>query len=458
MNKNIQQILVNEFANGLMRTHEGTAFMKAPDGTNLSLSSKEAFHTIKSAMEESSDDFATKGQVLTIINQLNHEASKLLPSNMDVRISSTDEEILLHMNKADVRIITKEHRKRCKNDKSFIRTENSLPLPDLVTAKKDILYSLNDLANLDEEQFACFLSWILAVFMPEGTIPILAISGPKESGKTTIARIAKALIDPSKEDVHKLSSPQALKELCKDNKVIVFDDLTHIPNSMVNGLCEAASRKKSLNHVDFSSTPTEHKSRTAIILCSENNVLASSQLKKIAIPLETQRISSDRWKTPDYIVKAFKNQSGMLLYALLKTLKRALKHYESPAVHTPLAHTFAWTTAWEPWLYKKGEVKAYLREAISNLGSLPATAEVFEKELSVLLKKKRSWSGTPSDLLNKLTKRAGKKAQSDYWPKDAASFSSRLKAIEPSLLEVGISVKRTRTKDKRQLILKRLDR
>ena len=458
MNKNIQQILVNEFAEGLMRTHEGTIFMKAPDGTNLLLSSKEAFHTIKSAMEDYSDDFATKGQVLTVINQLNHEASKLPPSNMDVRISSTRENIMLHMNKADVRIITKEHRKRCRNDKSFIKPENSLPLPDLVKSKKGILYSLNDLTNLDEEQFACFLSWILAVFMPEGTIPVLAISGPKESGKTTIARIAKALIDPSKEDVHKLSSPQTLKELRKENKVIVFDDLTHIPTSMVNCLCEAASGKKSLNHVDFSSTSTEQISRTAIILCGENNVLANSQLRKIAIPIETQRISSDCWKTPDHIVKAFKNQSGMLLNALLKTLKNALKDYEPPVVNEPLAHTFAWTTAWEPWLYEKGEVKAYLRETISNLGSLPATAEVFEKELTILLKKKGSWSGTPSDLLNKLTKHAGKKALSEYWPKDAASFSYRLKAIEPSLLEVGISVNRTRTKNKRQLVLKRLDR
>src|SRR5262249_39007979 len=73
------------------------------------------------------------------------------------------------------------------------------------------LAAFQQLLNLSEPDFHRILVWLLAALRPRGPHPILVLDGPPSSGKSTAARMLRALIDPSAAPL--LSLPHSDSEL-----------------------------------------------------------------------------------------------------------------------------------------------------------------------------------------------------------------------------------------------------
>ncbi len=50
--------------------------------------------------------------------------------------------------------------------------------------------------NLNEPDFRLMIAWLTAALRPVGPYPVLVLNGEQSSGKSTLARILRLLIDP----------------------------------------------------------------------------------------------------------------------------------------------------------------------------------------------------------------------------------------------------------------------
>src|SRR5262249_54361737 len=77
------------------------------------------------------------------------------------------------------------------------RGNRVLPSPELASSSQRPLASLRHLLGIrDDVHWTALLAWLAATLRPSGPYPILILSGPPGSGKTTLARMLRTLVDP----------------------------------------------------------------------------------------------------------------------------------------------------------------------------------------------------------------------------------------------------------------------
>jgi putative DNA primase/helicase len=78
----------------------------------------------------------------------------------------------------------------------------------------------------------------MAALRPIGPYPILVLRGPAASGKSTLARALRSLIDPSSAPLRRLPArDRELMQLALHNWILVFDNVRRIPPKISEALC-----------------------------------------------------------------------------------------------------------------------------------------------------------------------------------------------------------------------------
>lgn len=102
------------------------------------------------------------------------------------------------------------------------------PLPRPKRHSDPPFQHLATLLNLTSRAAYCrILAWLFAALRPVGPYPVLILTGPPSSGKTTLAHVLRNLLDPAAAPLHTL--PLTERELfffCLQNRVLAFD---HVP-------------------------------------------------------------------------------------------------------------------------------------------------------------------------------------------------------------------------------------
>ena len=79
-------------------------------------------------------------------------------------------------------------------DVHFRRPAGQLPLP--MPSPDGSIDLLRPYVNLSNDDFRLLITWMTASLRPVGPYPILVLSGPQASAKTTLATMIRLLIDP----------------------------------------------------------------------------------------------------------------------------------------------------------------------------------------------------------------------------------------------------------------------
>lgn len=308
---------------------------------------------------------------------------------------------------------------------------------------KDLLGFVN---ITDEAQQCLLLSYLVNCFIPGVPKPPAHINGEKGSGKTTVSRLIKTMVDPSNIDT--ISLPSNRNELMlqlAQTYMPVYDNQVALMQWQSNLMCCAATgggmSKRELNtdagEIIFRFT-------RPVIMNGINGVAQESDLLDRCIIFEQERISDKARITEEEFWKRFREQQPKILGGIFNTLSRAMQIY--PSVHLTTLPRMADFGKWgcaiaEAMGY---DPKVFLDAYAQNVRRTnQAAIENHPLALTLILLMKTQPVGfetTAGNLLKRLEKVAeneGVRTSDKQFPKTAAVLVRRLKEVKCNLQAEG---------------------
>jgi len=338
----------------------------------------------------------------------------------------------------------------------FRRPNGMRPLPRPERGAGSLL-ELRGFVNPAEDPggFVLLVAWLLAALRPGYPFPVLALVGEQGTGKSTLARILRLLVDPSGDGGVGLTRPprddRDLFAIAGNTHVIALDNLTSIPPELSDSLSALATgaglqARRLYSDADLTATYARRPIIVNGIGTSGSDIAARPDLldRAICVPLapvpDSRRAQeADLWPEVQRIAPG-------VLADLLDAVSLALRR--RPGLQLPplprMADFAAWVISAEPALpWEEGTfLRVYAENRQAVTGDL-LEADPIAPHLQRLAEE--GWTGTPSDLLRALenmTSEGERKRTS--WPGTAARLGRHLTRIAPALRNAGVEVRRER--------------
>ena len=205
----------------------------------------------------------------------------------------------------------------------------------------DLLSLLRRYVNMDDEDFFLFTVYVVQAFSRTSSHFAAIISSEKGTGKSTLTKLMRDLIDPSKAGVPLMPSNDGdLKTLLADSYVVCFDNTAVLSTKFSNILCAAITGSKAAKRKLY--TDCDH-----IILNLHNMVVINgidivpyqSDLAERSLLFELRKISKEKRMTDAAFWASFQKDRPMILGAILDTLVKAIQIL--PTIQTTSLHRMA---------------------------------------------------------------------------------------------------------------------
>jgi putative DNA primase/helicase len=342
------------------------------------------------------DQQSAKQEVFT---RIAHIGDALRPDSLTIDLANPDREA--------VEITAQGWKITTAHGSRFRPVAGSLPLPRPSPSFQTS--GLPDfLAPLVTDQSASNLcrlaTWLFSALRPAGPYPILILTGPPVSGKSTLARILRSLIDPAITPLHAL--PHSEHELfvrALHNRVLAFDHVPSLTPDLSVALARLAAGTAFAHHGHHPfDDPLPLAIERPIILTvpyaeatarhwSRNRTIAS-----LAMTVKLDAIEPARLRTQQEISHDLACATPAILATLCNAAASALAN-NATARTTPVSR-FAdlqhWTTSAAPAL-------GLSQEDIATA----LTLNPLVRALTDLLDDLGDWTGTATDLLTTLQSR-----------------------------------------------------
>ena len=327
----------------------------------------------------------------------------------------------------------------------FRRTRGMEALP--VPERGGSLDDLCDLLNLESEADRRFvLAWILDAARPGTPFAVLELTGEEGTAKSTAARAARAMIDPSTTPLRRCpSKSDDLFVSANASWVVAFDNVSGVQQWLSDDLCRLATGGGQSKRELFTDE-SEHliDVRRPVLINGIEEVATKGDLLRRTLRVELPLIPDTERMTEAEFWAAFDAIHPRLLGALCDALSCALRRIDE--VHLDrlpsMADTALWVTAAEPAL---GWPDGAFMEAYEGRRR-EAHEVVIESELAgpyIRQVAQEGFEGIPSVLLTKLDGLVdGNTRKRTEWPKSPRRLTGVIKRLAPALRKLGYTVKR----------------
>jgi hypothetical protein len=334
---------------------------------------------------------------------------------------------------------------------AFIRSRGMRPLscPERGGSIKD----LRKLVNIKSDgDFKLFVAWLLAALRPGGPYPVLCLNGEQGASKTTLARLARRLIDPNIADTRTMPKDETdLLVAARNGWIINLDNLSQVRDWLSDALCRIATGGGFGARQLYTDTDeTLFEAKRPIVINGIPDLatrpdLADRSIVLILPPIEEREKISEKtfWR-------AFDQQMPKLLGVLLDAMCLALRdendlrdQYEREGVKTPrMVDAAIWVDAAAPALtWNRGEIIKLLLENRVNIQKHIVDADLVGGAIQAFMKTRTEWKGYSTDLLKAVREVVSEEVRSQKdWPKAANNFTNKLRAAAPGIRMSGIEI------------------
>lgn len=342
----------------------------------------------------------------------------------------------------------------------FVRRRGMLPLP--IPANGCGLKELRRFVNLGgDADWLLLAAWIVAALRLRGPYPILILHGEQGSAKSSLARVARELIDPNSAPLR--SEPRDARDLiiaANNSWVLAFDNLSHLPVWFSDALCRLATGGGfSTRELYTDSEEVLFDAVRPVILNGIEELATRGDLLDRAVILYLPQISNEKRKREADFWKDFADARPQLLGAALDAVSTGLRNLPTISLkETPrMADFAAWAAAAEPSFGVKGVsfAQAYKGNLESANDLVLDSSQVAQAVKSLVAD--GSFRGSATELLAALNHKVSDEMRREKsWPKDGRGLSNRLRRLAPNLRQVGLCIKFDlpygRGKDKKRVI------
>lgn len=296
--------------------------------------------------------------------------------------------------------------------------------------------------------------YIVSLLIPDIPHPILYLHGEKGAAKTTIMKLIKMLVDPSKPELLTINKnqPEFVQQLSHYH-VAYYDNVKSVPFWLSDEACKAVTgvgNTKRKLYSDDDDIVYEYK--RCLGINGINIALTEPDALDRTILIEVERIRKEDRQLESVIDAKFQELRPKLLAyifdILVKTLqiKDSIKLEDLPrmADFALWGETISRAMGYKPLEFINAYYENIGRQNIEAIESNPLGQAVVKLSEELEENKKSEWYSSATECLEKLNEIADKNkinTNSKSWPKGSNSLTRALNKIRSNLLEgFGIEV------------------
>ncbi len=339
--------------------------------------------------------------------------------------------------------------------------QTALPMPVRGGDPRRVLGFLNVSDAQTELLLLCFLT---AAFVPDIPIPALLVHGIQGSAKTTLLKIVKRLVDPSRVEVR--GGVKSLDEFALaawQTRALFFDNLTGVPQWLSDALCRAVTGEgwsKRTNYTDEDSTVFAY--RRIVGLTGINLVAERADLLDRSLIVPLQPVDQGKRVPEEVFWRMFEQSRPRILGGLFETLACAMENKDRLTLREfPRMADFAWwgAAAAEALGHGADEFLTAYAQNVGRQNEAALDASPVAQAVIAFMETRDRWEGTPGALLEQLDHAADAlhiDRKSRSWPKQPNWLTRRLREVQPNLSAVGIHFDQRRSMGRNIAILGRV--
>lgn len=302
----------------------------------------------------------------------------------------------------------------------------------------------------DDDDFHLLVAWIIAALRPRGPYPVLVFSGEQGTGKSTVSRLVRSLVDPNAAPIRAV--PKDDRDLvvgAVNSHVLALDNLSSVPPWLSDALCRLSTgggfASRTL-HSDRDETVLQ--AMRPIILNGIPSLTDRPDLASRAVTVRLRPIADTERRTEAEFWDDWSTVAPRVLGALLDGLAAGLHRLPSVRLaKTPRMADFArFATACERGLgFDEGSFVLAYAANVADTTESTFEADPVAIALRDLIRSDypSGWNGTPTELLATLNLRTDEGIKRlRLWPKTAAALGNQLVRIAPILRARGLVIER----------------
>jgi hypothetical protein len=312
----------------------------------------------------------------------------------------------------------------------------------------------HDEAVAKDDDYVLSVGHLICTLNPIISYPILAFIGPHGSGKTTVKRVHRRLIDPNRTESKLL--PRSADDImigAQYSWVQSFDNVSPpVPEESGDALCVVAtggSKEKRRLYTDDEGHVIAV--RRPIIMTGILDILTRPDLVSRALFREVVEIPPKQRITEKKFWKAFDKVHPRVLGALLDVVVRGLGQPEPDLDELPrMADAAAWVArceaalGWEPGTFADA-MKRNAQDSLDILLGGDPVADAVRELMDELTRQPdgtKLWEGLVTDLMQALRKKLGEGVyRTRGLPKAPNILSGALRRASPALAKIGLLVR-----------------
>jgi putative DNA primase/helicase len=325
----------------------------------------------------------------------------------------------------------------------MLRGAGMLPLvePDLSVPASEFPILLKQFVAADDDTLMLLVAWLLGCLRPEGPYPVLTISGEQGSGKSTILRLMRRIIDPHALDMRTPPEDQRdLQAMVRNSFVLAYDNVSHITNKMSDALCVISTGTGAQGGRALYTNAEESAVRVCrpVAMNGIPDVVERGDLVDRSIHVHLPRIDPKHRRDDSEFWDMFHANHAKLLGSLMNSALIATQNYGNVVLaEKPRMSAFAvWAVAAEKSFgWPEGRLMEVYKRNRSAAESHMLEFHGMASAMLRMMEKQKEFSGTYSDLIGQLEMNIGPR---EKLPQTSHSFAAELRRIRPALERHGL--------------------
>lgn len=204
------------------------------------------------------------------------------------------------------------------------------PLDEAQTEPKpggDLFSLLRGYINLDDDDFKLFVIYLVQSFSRSSSHFAAVLSSDKGTGKTTLSKVVRAIVDPSKSSVAIMPSTESdLKTLLSNSYLVCFDNTATLSTKFSNILCAAITGSKDAKRKLYTDCDQIILNLHSMVLLNGIDIVPyKSDLADRTLLFELRAIPQAQRKTDAEFWGGFNRDLPLILGAIFDTLVNAME-------------------------------------------------------------------------------------------------------------------------------------